>query len=539
LSQEGQQEEIAPYRHVFPYHLFQEGEEVLIYAAGDIGREFYRQAMRYGYVHVTGIVDQNAAHMEIPDIPVQAVEEIPNIPFDAVLIAVHDGEVAKEIESRLIGMGIPDEKIKWDGTHYYKDDFYRLYFSMLDEMREQKQKGRSKIARGGYHLSAKLSYLDYIERLYQKDKKEFVEFNPKPVRLEPQDAKVIAYYLPQFHRMEVNDKFHGSGFTEWTNTSRMIPLFEGHWQPHIPYDVGYYDLSNIDAMKRQIFLAKHYGVYGFCFYYYWFSGVKTMEKPMQMLLAHKELDMPFCICWATENWTSKWDGETHNVIFEQKLLPNDDESFMKGLLPYLLDSRYIKMDGRPVIIIYRVAFCTKDELKNFIQKIRRIAKHNGFPDLYVMISTSLYDGDVEEYGADALVEYQAYHIVERLHHFKRLKYVNPYYHGWIYDVTEAVRQKFYMKEHVSKEYYRSAVTSWDNSARNAGGIIVDGLSPATFKTWLKDIMRESKGIHSLDHNFVFANSWNEWAEGSHLEPDLRYGYGYLQALREAIEESRD
>ena len=195
-------------------------------------------------------------------------------------------------------------------------------------------------------------YVEYCEKAVLKSKEDFVEFNPTDFERRENDTKVIAYYLPQFHQMEINNKFHGQGFTEWTNTSRAIPLFAGHYQPHIPYDVGYYDLKNPETMQRQIYLAKHYGIYGFCFYYYWFSGKRIMEEPLKMLYKHKDWNMPFCINWANENWTSKWDGGNREIILEQKLADGDDKKFMADVLPYMKDKRYIKINGKPVLVIY-------------------------------------------------------------------------------------------------------------------------------------------------------------------------------------------
>ena len=157
-------------------------------------------------------------------------------------------------------------------------------------------------------LEEKAEYTEYIEKSILRKSEDFIEFDENGYERKEGDTKLLAWYLPQFHQMEINNKFHGQGFTEWTNTSRAIPLFTGHYQPHIPYDVGYYDLLNIDTLKRQIYLARHYGIYGFCFHYYWFSGKRIMEKPLEIFLEHKELDMPFCLDWATENWTALWDG---------------------------------------------------------------------------------------------------------------------------------------------------------------------------------------------------------------------------------------
>ncbi len=385
----------------------------------------------------------------------------------------------------------------------------------------------------------KLEYVDYIEKSILKSRIEFIDFDEQEYQIQGSNTKIIAWYLPQFHQMEINNKFHGQGFTEWTNTSRTIPMFIGHYQPHIPYDVGYYDLLNLETLKRQIFLAKHYGVYGFCIHYYWFSGKRFMEKPLQLLLEHKELDIPFCLDWATENWSTLWDGGNEKVMVEQKLLEDDDQKFMEDILPYMEDTRYIKIEGRPILVIYRVNLFEKNRVRKLLYNFRKIAKQRGFPDLYIMLTNALdFNDDVEEWGADALVEYQPHAMLPLMEQFRPAGYLNPYFNGCIFDAQLFIENKKYMIEHVSRRYYRSALVSWDNTARKAvsRGNIVQGLNPDTLKKWLSDIITESKEIHSMDENIVFVNSWNEWAEGSHLEPDMKYGYGYLQAIKDVLEE---
>jgi hypothetical protein len=318
-------------------------------------------------------------------------------------------------------------------------------------------------------------------------------------------------------------------------------MFTGHYQPHIPYDVGYYDLLNIDTFKRQIFLAKHYGVYGFCIHYYWFSGKKIMEKPLELFLKHEELDIPFCLDWATENWTSKWDGGNNDVMVEQGIKVDDDIKFMNDILPYMRDKRYIKICGRPVLVIYRVDIFEKKRFVELLNNFRKIAKDEGFPDLYIMIANSFgFDDDVKEWGADALVEFPPFGIYQLFEDYRPSGYLNPYFNGTIKDASICVKNGQYIKTHTSKKFFRSALTSWDNTARRAatGSTIICGLTPDTFHQWVKDIMLESHEIHNKDENIIFVNSWNEWGEGSHLEPDMRYGYAYLSALKEAIKESR-
>ena len=387
-----------------------------------------------------------------------------------------------------------------------------------------------------------VEYVEYIENFLKKQKtKDFVEFDDNRVALCDNDPRIVTWYLPQYHQIEINNQFHGRGFTEWTNTTRAIPVFTGHYQPHIPYDVGYYDLNDIETLKRQIFLAKHYGITAFCFHYYWFSGTRIMEKPLQLFLEHKELDIEFCINWANENWTALWDGGEQEMMYEQGLQINDDNRFMQDILPFMQDSRYMKIDGKPIMVIYRANIWKRERVLQLLKNFRIAAQKGGFPDLYIILSNARgFDEDVTEWGADAIVEFPPHVIGGMMDDVTPQGYINPYFNGWIKDAESFINKKQYMMNHKSTTYYRAALTSWDNTARKAtsGATIYTGLTPGTFKTWLTDIICESKKIHSEDKNIVFVNSWNEWAEGSHLEPDMKYGYAYLQALKEAIEESR-
>lgn len=388
----------------------------------------------------------------------------------------------------------------------------------------------------------KLKYAKYIEETVLDNKMDFVEFSEEGYKRREKDTKVIAWFLPQFHQLEINNKFHGQGFTEWNNTSRAIPMFVGHYQPHVPYDVGYYDLLNIDTLKRQIYLAKHYGVYGFCFHYYWFSGKKLMEKPLELFLDHKELDMPFCLNWATENWTALWDGGNKDIMLELSLKEGDDKRFMDDIIPYMSDPRYIKIHGKPLFIIYRVNIFEQEKIKALICSFRERAQKSGFPDLYILVTTAFdFDEEPMEWGADALVEFPPHGFTQLMEKYRPEGYLNPYFKGDIFDASSFIKDRKYMKEHNGKKFFRSALTSWDNTARKAmsGGMIFEGFKPETFKQWLRDIMEESKKIHSDAENIVFVNSWNEWAEGSHLEPDMKYGYAYLQVVKETLEKGYD
>lgn len=443
-------------------------------------------------------------------------------------------EVAEQIDALVIGSEVYwqviEERVK---LIFQKMGIERPIISLYDFTSKRVRKN---------YIEDYQKYVEYIENRQICKEENFVPMSLVPYFPKKTDVKVIAWYLPQYYQMEVNDIYHGKGFTEWTNSSQAIPLFVGHEQPHIPYDVGYYDLNNIDTMKRQIELAKWYGISGFCFHYYWFSGKRMMEKPINMFLEHKELDIPFCLNWATENWTSVWDGGKYDVIFEQKIEKDDDKRFMNEILPFFKDSRYIKIDGKPLLIIYTVLMFSIEKCKELLDSFRHIAKENGFPDLYILISNyNDFDDDVVLYGADGLVEFPPTYMGEICPDYEIEGYLNPYFAGKIYDLAQFLTEKKHLQKYKNKKIFRSALVSFDNTARKAkwGGSVFFGASPHTYKLWLSDIIKENKELHEKNENIIFVNSWNEWAEGSHLEPDIRYGYAYLQATCDALYENQE
>lgn len=218
-----------------------------------------------------------------------------------------------------------------------------------------------------------------------------------------QDAStLIAFYLPQYHKVAENSEWWGPGFTEWTNVVKGKPNYDGHYQPHLPRELGFYDLSNVEVMREQAELAKLYGVGAFCFYYYWFSGRRILEKPIDNFL-NSDIDMPYCLCWANENWTRTWDGDTRSVLMEQKYLDSDPQAFIESVLPHFRDTRYLKVDGKPMLVVYRA----KDipNVARVFQLWRDAVKSAGFPDLHIA-AVDFYDiARPDEVGADALVEF--------------------------------------------------------------------------------------------------------------------------------------
>ena len=363
---------------------------------------------------------------------------------------------------------------------------------------------------------------------------EYVPFSEKPPSPTSR-IRAIAFYLPQFHPIPENDQWWGKGFTEWTNVSKAVPQFVGHYQPRLPDELGFYDLRLPEIMKRQIELAKHYGIYGFCFHYYWFSGRKRLlERPLNQFLANKEeCDFPFCICWANENWTRRWDGLDKEVLMEQRHEPEDDLEFIEDLAPILRDPRYIHVNGRPLIIVYNVKLLP--DPKKTVRVWRDYCREHGISDPWLVAAQIFGLSDPRPYNFDAAVEFPP-HNLSQTKYAEGLQFLNNNFEGRIYDYSDAVEQ---MSRVVWPDYplYKTLIPSWDNEARRPGkGTVFWGATPTLYKHWLDAICRATDAHHaSDDEKLVFVNAWNEWAEGAYLEPDRRFGYAYLQATREVLE----
>jgi len=378
----------------------------------------------------------------------------------------------------------------------------------------------------------KLAYYEYIESYKNQSKNDFISITEIAYN-NTNSVKPIAFYLPQFHSIPLNDENFGKGFTEWTNVTKAIPQFDGHHQPQLPIDVGFYDLSTDKVMYRQVELAKLYGIYGFCFHYYWFSGKRLLEKPLFNWLNNKELDLPFCLCWANENWSKLWDGGNREVMMEQKLRDGDDEKFFYDILPFFKDDRYIKIDNKPILIIYRLNLFDETRIKTFVKNIKRLALKEGFDGIYLIGAKAFNCFNPQQYGADATVEFPPLHMkVEEI----SKKYINKNFVGKIFELNSYVKEKKYMNDN-DPTLYKTLFPGWDNTARKAkSNAAVFLCNPELYKEWLSDLIKWTKANHKKEEQFVFVNAWNEWGEGAHLEPDQRYGYAYLQATKDALEE---
>lgn len=380
---------------------------------------------------------------------------------------------------------------------------------------------------------------DYIQAL-RFNQGPHPEFHQPRTRVAPKNysqgstPRFIAYYLPQFHPFEVNNHAWGQGFTEWTNTTKATPQYKGHYQPHLPADLGHYDLRVADVMRQQIDIAKSYGVHGFCFHYYWFDGQKVMDLPLNQFLANSDMDQSFCICWANENWTRRWDGMESDVILHQSYSHEKCLEFIHDILPIIQDPRYIRVDGKPLLVIYRPLLIP--DLQKVVQSWRDEVVKAGLPGLWLVCAQTFGLVDPRPIGFDAAVEFPPHKINDRIEDVPPPQGVwNRHFQGktWLY--ADAVGESL-TRDAQPYPLYRCAFPSWDNEARRpAAGYSFAQVSPVQFGEWLATCSSYARETRSASDNFVFVNAWNEWAEGAHLEPDRHFGYAWLEQVARQAE----
>lgn len=375
--------------------------------------------------------------------------------------------------------------------------------------------------------------------------------------------KIIPMYLPQFHSIPENDAWWGEGFTEWTNMKKAKSLFAGHYQPRIPLNNNYYNLSNIETIKWQCNLAKEYGIYGFCFYHYWFNGHKLLEKPMELFLADKSIDFKFCISWANENWTNGWVSENNKILIGHNFDDeNDWTAHFNYLLPFLKDPRYICEDGKPLFVIYVPHHIRK--LPKMLALWNQMAINEGLKGLkfiYQNVRSHLdqkMDKSLFDYGIEFQPGYTLSKSIMKPSHRKAMIWgpkISSFLQKFfgihlgtllmrikknnlsIVDYDEVWRKTLELHPDNDK-MVPSAFIDWDNTPRRGEkGRVFIGASPEKFKTYFKQMVLNTRNIYKKDMLFVFA--WNEWAEGGYLEPDQKFGYGYLSAIKEVVQETNE
>ena len=342
--------------------------------------------------------------------------------------------------------------------------------------------------------------------------------------------RAIAFYLPQFHPIPENDRWWGAGFTEWTNVTRARPIFAGHYQPHLPADMGFYDLRVSDTREKQAALAARYGIHGFCYYYYWFAGKRLLETPVESMRASGEPDFPYCLCWANENWTRRWDGADREILIAQNPSRADDERLIRDLLPHFRDPRYIRIGGKPLFIVYRIGVLPN--VTATAELWRAVARREGIGELYLCAAKTYDTGDPTFYGFDAVVEFPP-HGLRTVTMHEQLELLEPGFSGTVVDYRQFVVDCITARE-PSYTLHRTVMPGWDNTARRRQQALVFAhATPEVYELWVREVAAETRR-KPPGERLVFINAWNEWAEGAHLEPDQRFGHQYLEATARAL-----
>ena len=371
--------------------------------------------------------------------------------------------------------------------------------------------------------------------------------------------KIIAFYLPQFHTFPENDKWWGKGFTEWTNTKKANPVFKRHYQPRTPLNQNYYNLLNDDVKKWQCEMAQKYGVYGFCYYHYWFKdGKKLMEKPLEQMLKNPEIDMPFCLSWANEPWSRRWDGSENEIIMPQEYGGKEEwKKHFEYLYDFFVDKRYIKIDGNPLFLIYKPELIPN--LNEMLDYWNELAKQKGlekivfayqYPQFYYMKdkddSRFTYGIQFEPVFSNGDMKYKTLNKAKKIQFLIQNKDIlNRKIKNGIRKILRIQRPIIYKYDKVWKRLLENkpdnnkmvlgAFVDWDNTARRGKkSTCYVGADPVKFGKYMKKLVEKDKKEYHKD--MIFINAWNEWAEGAYLEPDEKYGYQYLEQLNEAIKE---
>jgi GT2 family glycosyltransferase/2-polyprenyl-3-methyl-5-hydroxy-6-metoxy-1,4-benzoquinol methylase len=349
------------------------------------------------------------------------------------------------------------------------------------------------------------------------------------------EVRTIAFYLPQFHPIAENDVWWGAGFTEWTNVSKARPNFVGHYQPRLPSDLGYYDLRLSEVMEKQAELARRYGIGGFCYYYYWFAGHRLLERPIEQMLETGRPDFPFCLCWANENWTRRWDGQENEILMAQKHSDEDDLAVIHDLMRYFRSPNYIKINGKPLILVYRITLFP--DFARTARIWREECRRAGIGEIYITQVESFElvaaGHNPQDMGCDAAVEFPPQGMANPITVDSPL--LNPDFKGTVADYRD-IAVRYATRELPAYKRFMGVMPGWDNTARRQDtSFSFSNASPGAFQAWMEATVTRTKQQFSGDERLVFINAWNEWAEGAYLEPDRRFGHTFLEAHRNALD----
>ncbi|MET0722824.1 MAG: glycoside hydrolase family 99-like domain-containing protein [Tardiphaga sp.] len=377
---------------------------------------------------------------------------------------------------------------------------------------------------------------DYIDGHfgYASDSSDHIR-SLSPVKIPDAGARLVAYYLPQFHPTDHNNRWWGTGFTEWTNVTKAVPQFVGHYQPRLPGELGFYDLRLPEVQEQQVALAKQAGLSAFCFYFYWFMGRTLLETPVRNFADNANIDFEFCLCWANEDWTRSWTGNNNDVLIEQHYDPADDIAFIAHLACYLKNPKYLRIDGRPLITVWRPSLLP--DAAATVQRWRDWCMDNGIGPIHVAYSQTFEKHDPRKFGMDSAIQFPPGDTRWTEPHIARYEgpvaLLNRGYRGELFDYRDLVRRAH---DFVAPDYqlFRAVCPSWDNEARRPGrGRTLVGASPQAYLEYLETSLKQTVAQAEPANRLVFINAWNEWGEGAHLEPDRRFGLGYLEATRMA------
>jgi GT2 family glycosyltransferase/SAM-dependent methyltransferase len=349
------------------------------------------------------------------------------------------------------------------------------------------------------------------------------------------EVRTIAFYLPQFHPIAENDVWWGPGFTEWTNVTKARPNYVGHYQPRLPADLGYYDLRLTEVMEKQAELARRYGVGGFCFYYYWFAGKRLLERPIEQMLETGKPDFPFCLCWANENWTRRWDGQENEILMAQNHSDEDDLAVIHDLMRYFRSPNYIRIDGKPLILVYRITLFP--DFKRTASIWREECRRAGMGEIYIAqvesFELAAAGTHPEDMGCDAAVEFPPQGMAQPIDLTAPL--LNPQFQGSVADYRD-IAVRYATRDIPAYKRFMSVMPGWDNTARRQdNSYSFTEATPGSFQAWMETTVARTKQQFSGDERLVFINAWNEWAEGTYLEPDRRFGHTFLEAHRNALD----
>lgn len=358
------------------------------------------------------------------------------------------------------------------------------------------------------------------------------------------NPKILAFHLPQYHEIPENNEWWGKGFTDWVNVKKAKPLYVGHNQPRVPLNNNYYDMTDVDTIANQCKIAKEYGLYGFCYYHYWFNGKKLLEKPLDILLEHQEIDTNYCLCWANESWARTWDGkETDYLIKQEYSDKNDWIEHITYLYSFFQDERYIKINGHPMLLIYKTK--SINVIDEMIDCFNNYLNEKGMPRIFLVeMLTGSQINPILDYS-DACADFEpsvtggirmhehpfitkTKTLVKKLKNIYLPKEIRKIFLDRV-DYKRTVDQISQRNRHFDKPLFLGAFLGWDNTPRKGiGGTIYYNDTIENFSTLVKNQIAKAKQNNS---EFIFINAWNEWAEGTYLEPDEKNGYGYLEAIK--------